>query len=172
MIFYHRNICPTGYFFIWLFVSGYFWISVYLEVQSYDLALNLKPWFNISFESVVIVQEGQDQRFNQNSFVDQSYQILKRNMLQSHLSYSIENVQQITTQKHSMMGLIPEIFKMLLFQPILSFVRENLITEIIIRMNFLIFTRVVLFIGHICTFLCNQPVEPTGKNNRSYRGKF
>jgi len=55
MIFYHRNICPTGYFFIWLFVSGYFWISVHLEVQSYDLALNLKPWFNISFESVVIV---------------------------------------------------------------------------------------------------------------------
>ena len=97
MIFYHRNICPTGYFFIWLFVSGYFWISVHLEVQSYDLALNLKPWFNISFESVVIVQEGQDQRFNQNIFLDQSYQILKRNMLQSHLSYSIVDVQQITT---------------------------------------------------------------------------
>ena len=41
MIFYHRNICPTGYFFIWLFVSGYFWISV--QSWSSILRFSLEP---------------------------------------------------------------------------------------------------------------------------------
>ena len=31
---------------------------------------------------------------------------------------------------------------------------------------------VVLSSEEIYTFLCYQPVQPTGKNNRSYRGKF